>query len=70
MTKHFPKGLDNRMRDGNGEIRAKRSDTKIATLREEYGSDVAQGYRSDAQLGTVLKQEGLSSLSELLKSGR
>ena len=27
MTKHYPKGLDDRMRDADGEIRKKRSDT-------------------------------------------
>lgn len=67
MKMHFPKGLDNRMRDRNGEIRAKRSDTQVGTLRREYGADVAEGYRSDARLGTVLQKEGLPSLSALLK---
>ena len=67
MTKHFPKGLDNRMRDQNGTIREKRSDTLVKTLRKEYGEEVADGYRSDAKLGTVLKREGLESLDQLLK---
>jgi hypothetical protein len=65
--KHFPKGLDDRMRDHDGEIRKKRSDTLVKTLREEYGENVAPGYRSDAKLGTVLKREGLESLNQLLK---
>jgi len=64
---HFPKGLDGRMRDENGEIRQKRSDTKVETLRKIYGEDFASGYRSDAQLGTVLKREGLETLDQLLK---
>ncbi len=68
MTKkHFPKGLDDRMRDKDGEIRKKRSDTLVGTLREEYGEGFAPGYRSDAKLGTVLKKEGLESLNQLLK---
>lgn len=68
MTKkHFPKGLDNRMRDQSGEIRKKRSDTLVSTLRDEYGPQVAEGYRSDAKLGTVLKKEELESLDQLLK---
>lgn len=67
MTKRYPKGLDGRMRDANGEIRKKRSDTLVATLRKEYGDDFAKGYRSDATLGTVLKKEGLETLDELLK---
>ena len=70
MTKHYPKGLDNRMRDADGEIRKKRSDTLVRTLREEYGPGVAKGYRSDAKLGTVLEIEGLESLDQLLKKGR
>jgi len=36
--KHFPTGLDHRMRDHDGEIRRKRSDTKVETLRETYGA--------------------------------
>jgi hypothetical protein len=70
MAKHFPKGLDGRMRDQDGEIRKKRSDTKVGTLRKEYGDHVAAGYRSDATLGTVLKKEGLESLDQLLKGPR
>jgi len=69
MTKHYPEGLDNRMRDEDGQIRQKRSDTLVATLRETYGEDFAKGYRSDAQLGTVLKREGVDSLTQLLKKG-
>lgn len=66
-TKHFPTGLDGRMRDQNGEIRQKRSDTKVETLRKTYGNDFAQGYRSDAHLGSVLKREGVATLDQLLK---
>lgn len=69
MTKHYPKGLDNRMRDEDGQIRKKRSDTLVGTLRETYGEDFAKGYRSDAELGTVLKREGVDSLDQLLKRG-
>jgi hypothetical protein len=63
-------GLDNRHRDQDGEIRRKRSDTLVRTLRDEYGPSVAKGYRSDAKLGTVLEREGLDSLHDLLKRGR
>lgn len=65
--KHFPKGLDGRMRDQDGTISKKRSDTLVRTLREEYGDGFAPGFRSDAKLGTVLKKEGLESLDQLLK---
>jgi hypothetical protein len=40
-TKHFPKGPDGRMRDHDGEIHKKRSDTKVETLRQTYGDDFA-----------------------------
>ncbi|MFL9950142.1 hypothetical protein PQR68_29510 [Paraburkholderia agricolaris] len=67
MTKHYPKGLDGRQRDANGEIRHKRGDTLVRTLRKEYGEDFAKGVRSDARLDTVLERTGATSLSELLK---
>ena len=69
-TKHFPRGLDHRQRDHSGAIRKKRSDTKVATLRKEYGEHFAKGYRDDALLGTVLKREGVDSLHALLKKKR
>jgi hypothetical protein len=58
-------GLDDRCRDTNGRIRQKRSDTLVETLRDEYGPDFAPGFRSDAQLGTVRDETGMS-LSELV----
>jgi hypothetical protein len=67
MTKHYPKGLDDRMRDRDGEIRKKRSDTLVGTLRKEYGPNVAKGYRDTTKLGRVLDKEGLESLDQLLK---
>jgi hypothetical protein len=68
MAKHHcDTGLDNRCRDNDGEIRHKRSDTLVRTLRDTYGSNFANGYRSDAKLGTVLKSERADTLSELKK---
>lgn len=59
--RHFSKGLDGRQRDQNppkaGQIREKRGDTLVGTLRGEYGETFAAGYRSDAKLGTVREQE-------------
>jgi len=46
-------------------IHKKRGDTLVKTIEEKYGVDL--GYRSDAQLHTVLKEEGLPSLSKLLE---
>jgi hypothetical protein len=70
MGKNCDTGLDNRCRDGNGEIRRKRSDTLVGTLRREYGDDFAEGFRSDAKLGTVLRETDSESLSDYLRHGR
>ena len=59
-------GLDGRSRNNNGEIRRKREDTLVRTLRDTYGDNFAPGYRSDAELGTALKREGVTDLSQLL----
>jgi hypothetical protein len=64
--KHYPKGLDGRQRDKDGEIREKRGDTLVRTLRKEYGDDFAKGYRSDTKLETVRENER-KSLSEIIK---
>ncbi|MGO9200007.1 MAG: DUF4926 domain-containing protein [Limisphaerales bacterium] len=66
MSKHHPKGLDGRERDQDGQIREKRGDTRVGTLRKEYGPDFAKGYRSDTKLETVREDTG-KSLSELVK---
>jgi hypothetical protein len=66
MSKHYPKGLDGRERDRDGQIREKRGDTRVGTLRKEYGDNFAKGYRSDTKLETVRDATG-KSLSELVK---
>jgi addiction module HigA family antidote len=63
-------GLDDRCGDIDGEIRHKRGDTLIGTLRKTYGADFAKGYRSDARLGSVLKKERAGTLSSLIKGSK
>ena len=46
-------------------IHKKIGDTLVKTIEKKYGVDL--NYRSDAQLHTVLENEGLPSLSKLLK---
>jgi len=65
--KTFQKGLDHRQRDNDGEIRRKRSDTLVGTLRKEYGEGFLRNYRPTAQLGTALKKERVDSLYGLLR---
>jgi hypothetical protein len=67
MPKQCHPGLDDRCRDQDGEIRQKRSDTRVGTLRDTYGPDFAPDFRSDAKLGTVLRETGARSLSDLRK---
>jgi hypothetical protein len=59
-------GLDSRCQDLDGEIRRKRGDTRVDTLRGIYGETFASGYRGDMKLENLLDREGASSLSELL----
>jgi hypothetical protein len=66
MAKHS-KGLDARTRDKGGEIREKRGDTLVGTLRKHYGESFAPGVSGRMKLETLLKKEKASSLSELLK---
>jgi hypothetical protein len=59
-------GLDQRCRDLDGEIRQKRGDTLVGTLRKTYGPDFAPGVRSDTRLDT-LRDRTTKSLSRMLK---
>ena len=63
-------GLDGRSRDEDGEIRHKRGDTLVGTLRDTYGEGFAPGYRSDARLDTLLDREGCATLHQYLKKDR
>jgi hypothetical protein len=60
-------GLDQRCRDRDGEIRQKRGDTLVKTLRDTYGPDFAPGVRGDTRLDTLRKRAGGESLSKILK---
>lgn len=66
MTKQ--PGLDQRHRDSDGWIRVKNGNTRIGTLRQEYGETFAPGRRSDMHLNTFLDDIGARSLSDYLKN--
>ena len=70
MSKRSQPGLDGRHRDANGEIDRKHGNTLIGTLRQTYGSNFAQGRRSDMKLETLLQETGSPSLSQYLKKSR
>ncbi|MFD2232908.1 hypothetical protein [Phaeospirillum tilakii] len=63
-------GLDGRRRNNDGTIRKKNGRTLVGNVRETYGADFAAGRRSDMMLSTLLKEEGVDSLSQLLKKPR
>lgn len=67
MSNECQPGLDDRCRDADGEIRRKRGDTLVGTLREEYGPNFAPGVRSDMRLDTLLERTGATSLTEFLR---
>ena len=66
-NKYCNNGLDDRCRDRDGEIRQKRGDTLVSTLRKTYGPDFAPGVRGDMRLDTLRKQSGGDSLSRILR---
>ncbi len=70
MEKYCDRGIDDRCRDENGRIRAKRGDTLIGTLRQEYGDGFAPGVRSDMRLDSLLQRRGFTSLSDYLQHRR
>jgi hypothetical protein len=57
MTKQ-PPGLDGRHRDADGQIHHKMGNTRLGTLRETYGDNLAEGRRSDLKLENLLKETG------------
>jgi hypothetical protein len=59
--------LDVRHRDVSGEIRTKRGDTLISTIRKDYPG-FAPDVRGDMKLETFLYRKGFASLSEALKN--
>jgi hypothetical protein len=61
-------GLDNSHRDIGGQVREKKDDARIDSLRQIYGDSFAPGLRGDAHLSTLLERTGSNSLSDYLKT--
>lgn len=61
------RGLDGRHRDRGGKIEKKHGNTRVASLRKEYGEGFAKGHRKDMMLKTLLKETGSASLHEYLR---
>ncbi len=58
------KGLDQRHRDRDGTISRKHGNTKVGTLRKEFGEQFAEGRRTDLLLKNLLAEGGANSLDE------
>lgn len=69
-TNNCNHGLDDRRRDADGEIRHKRGDTLVGTLRREYGEDFTKGLRSDTHPATALRKTDSNSPSIYSKRRR
>jgi len=61
------RGLDRRHRDKGGRIEEKHGNTRVGSLRKEYGESFAKGHRKDMMLKTLLKETGSTSLHEYLR---
>jgi uncharacterized protein (DUF4415 family) len=61
------KRLSSRHGDYAGGVLALRSDTLVGTLRQTYGESFLAGYRGDTKLGNIMRKEGVSTLSELIR---
>jgi hypothetical protein len=66
MAKKHTLGLDGRHRDKSGRIEKKHGNTRVSSLRKEYGESFAKGHRGDAKLSTVLASTGTRSLKEYI----
>jgi hypothetical protein len=68
MAQDAPGMRGNRSRNQDGHLREKRGDTHVGTVEKKYGCDF--GVRSDMHLDTLLEQEGVASLNDLIKTDR
>lgn len=66
MADDAPGMRGNRSRNMDGQLRDKRDDTHMGTIEKQYGRDF--GVRSDMELGTFLKKNGINSLNDLIAS--
>ena len=62
--------LDARRGNPDGEIDRKHGNALVRTLREMYGHDFAADCRADMKLSTLLRENGVDSLSQYLKRNR
>ncbi len=66
MARDAPGMRGYRSRNQDGQSRDKREDTHMGTIEQLYNRDF--NVRSDKQLGTFLKENGIASLNDLIES--
>lgn len=64
MAKDAPGMRGYRSRNEDGQLRDKRDDTHIGTIKKQYGLDL--GVRSDMRLGTYLEEYNIASLNDIV----
>ena len=64
MAQDAPGMKGYRSRNESGPLRAKRGDTHVSTIEDQYGVDF--GVRGDMRLDTLLEKNGVDSLNDLL----
>lgn len=68
VKKDDPSMHGQRSRTEAGPLRRKRSDTHASTIEEQYHVDLE--VRDDKHLGTILADEGVPSLNDLIQKKR
>ena len=68
MAKDDPNMRGDRSRNStDGRLRDTRDDKHVGTLEKQYNREF--GVRSDMHVSTLLQQQGVSSVSKLIKGG-
>lgn len=70
MKSRTRSSIDDRRRNGNGQIDRKHGNTLVGTLRETYGENFAAGRRADMKLKTLLYESGVESLSQFRRANK
>ena len=59
------RGLDGRHRDKSGKIEKKHGNTKVGSLRKEYGEGFAEGRRKDLMLKNSAQRNGIGLVARI-----
>ena len=57
------RGLDGRHRDKGGKIEKKHGNTRVGSLRKEYGASFAKGRRKDTDAQDTAQRDGIGLIA-------